>query len=81
MKQLYIVILLEKSILNGIGKGRKEMEDGGKFSLGVMAISLEKGVFFYKKENSPAKRFQIGMPLSSVIAIAQNFSMGLRSGE
>jgi hypothetical protein len=30
-----IVILLEKSILNGIGKGRKEMEDGGKFSLGV----------------------------------------------
>ncbi|MDR1595479.1 MAG: hypothetical protein LBR91_00965, partial [Puniceicoccales bacterium] len=31
----YIVILLEKSILNGIGKGCKEMEDGGKFSLGV----------------------------------------------
>ncbi|MDR1595465.1 MAG: hypothetical protein LBR91_00895 [Puniceicoccales bacterium] len=30
-----IVILLEKSILNGIGKGCKEMEDGGKFSLGV----------------------------------------------
>jgi hypothetical protein len=26
-------------------------------------------VFFYKKENFPAKHFQIGMPLSSVIAI------------
>jgi hypothetical protein len=31
----YMVILLEKSILDGIGKGRKEMEDGGKFSFGV----------------------------------------------
>jgi hypothetical protein len=30
-----LVVLLEKSILNGIGKGCKEMEDGGKFSLGV----------------------------------------------